>query len=111
MKLTLTAPCHFGLESVLKFEVERLGAEDIRVSDGRVTKIFMPSDITSIVSALGVAGEAMGIGDAEKIDKSPKVDVTIKSDPCLSDETSPEGLNAAKTTAMINAELEHKARQ
>ena len=37
MKLTLTAPCHFGLESVLKFEVERLGAEDIRVSDGRVT--------------------------------------------------------------------------
>ena len=37
MKLQLTAPCHFGLESVLKFEVERLGAEDIRVNDGRVT--------------------------------------------------------------------------
>lgn len=95
-------------ETVLKLK----GIEALKnVADGRATKIFMPSDITSIVSALGVAGEAMGIGDAEKIDKSPKVDVTIKSDPCLSDETSPEGLNAAKTTAMINAELEHKARQ
>lgn len=37
MKLELTAPCHFGLESVLSSEVRRLGAEDVRVTDGRVT--------------------------------------------------------------------------
>ena len=37
MKFQLTAPCHFGIESVLAFEVRRLGGEDVRVSDGRVT--------------------------------------------------------------------------
>lgn len=37
MKLQLTAPCHFGLESVLSSEVRRMGAENVRVSDGRVT--------------------------------------------------------------------------
>ncbi|MBP1581293.1 MAG: class I SAM-dependent RNA methyltransferase [Oscillospiraceae bacterium] len=37
MKFQLTAPCHFGLESVLSSEVRRMGAEDVRVSDGRVT--------------------------------------------------------------------------
>ncbi len=33
----LTAPCHFGLESVLKREVSRLGCELTRVEDGRVS--------------------------------------------------------------------------
>lgn len=37
MKFQLTAPCHFGLESVLSSEVRRIGGEDVRVSDGRVT--------------------------------------------------------------------------
>lgn len=34
--ITFSAPCHFGLESVLKFELGRLGAENITVSDGKV---------------------------------------------------------------------------
>ncbi len=33
----LTAPCHFGLEAVLKREVQDLGYEIIKVEDGRVT--------------------------------------------------------------------------
>lgn len=33
----LTAPCHFGLESVLKKEIYDLGYEIIEVEDGRVT--------------------------------------------------------------------------
>ncbi len=36
-KLTLTCPCHFGLESVLNFEVQKIGGEDIKVQDGKVT--------------------------------------------------------------------------
>ncbi|MBR2284461.1 MAG: class I SAM-dependent RNA methyltransferase [Ruminococcus sp.] len=36
-RLRLCCPCHFGLESVLKFEVTRIGGEDIRVTDGRIT--------------------------------------------------------------------------
>lgn len=33
----LTAPCFFGSEATLAFEVRRLGAQDVSVSDGRVT--------------------------------------------------------------------------
>ena len=36
-KIKLCCPCHFGLESVLKFEVTKLGGEDIAVSDGKVS--------------------------------------------------------------------------
>lgn len=35
--ITLTCPCHFGLESTLKFEVKRIGGENISVTDGRVS--------------------------------------------------------------------------
>ncbi len=30
-------PCHFGLESVLKYEILRIGGTDLKVSDGRVS--------------------------------------------------------------------------
>ena len=33
---TMVAPCFFGTESTLNFEVKRLGAENIQVTDGRV---------------------------------------------------------------------------
>lgn len=36
-KLKFTCPCHFGLESVLKYEVSRIGGENISVKDGRVS--------------------------------------------------------------------------
>ena len=34
--ITFCVPCHFGLESVLKFELGRIGAENITVSDGKL---------------------------------------------------------------------------
>ncbi len=34
--MRLCCPCHFGLESVVKFELVRLGAADISAEDGRV---------------------------------------------------------------------------
>ena len=37
MNVNLIAPCYFGLESTLAFEVRRLGAENVQVTDGRVT--------------------------------------------------------------------------
>jgi len=37
MQYTLIAPCYFGTESVLSYEVKKLGAEDVEVSDGKVT--------------------------------------------------------------------------
>lgn len=36
MKLELVAPCHFGLEAVLKKEIQGLGYEISKVEDGRV---------------------------------------------------------------------------
>ncbi len=35
--MILSAPCHFGLEKILKFEVGRAGGENVTVFDGRVT--------------------------------------------------------------------------
>ena len=36
-KMTLACPCHFGLESVLNYEIKKIGGEDITVTDGRIT--------------------------------------------------------------------------
>lgn len=35
-KYLLCCPCHFGLERTLRFEVTKIGGEDIQVQDGRV---------------------------------------------------------------------------
>lgn len=77
------------------------------VADGRATKIFMPSDLTNIVANLGVAGEALGIGDATAIDKTAKP----KPDPCVDAETSAGGVDAAHTSAMINADVSNPERR
>lgn len=37
MDIRFSCPCHFGLESVLNFEVKKIGGENIEVSDGRVS--------------------------------------------------------------------------
>lgn len=36
MNIRFSAPCHFGLEKVLRFEVSRIGGTEITVQDGRV---------------------------------------------------------------------------
>ena len=36
-RIKFACPCHFGLESVLKFEIGKIGGEDISVSDGKVS--------------------------------------------------------------------------
>jgi regulator of protease activity HflC (stomatin/prohibitin superfamily) len=75
------------------------------VADGRSTKIFMPSDITKVVETLGVAGEAMGIGDAMKPDDRPRPKPQPKDDPCITPETSRGGKSAAMTSAAINMDV------
>ncbi|MBR2546615.1 MAG: SPFH/Band 7/PHB domain protein [Eubacterium sp.] len=54
------------------------------VADGNATKIFMPADISNIVSTAGVIGETLGIGSpaAEK----PKTEDPAPEDPCCDDE-------------------------
>ena len=89
-------------EAVLRLK----GIEALKdVSDGRATKIYMPSDIAGVVASLGVAGEALGIGDHTKIDTSPKPKKKEEVDPCLTDETGKGGREAAAATARIHADV------
>ncbi|MBQ7059923.1 MAG: SPFH/Band 7/PHB domain protein [Firmicutes bacterium] len=92
-------------ESVLKLKgIEALG----KVSDGRATKIYMPSDLTNIVANLGVAGEALGIGDYTPIDKSAKPEPKIEEDPCIHEESSLGAIQAAHTTQAIQTDLQNR---
>ncbi len=89
-------------DSVLKLK----GLEALKnVADGRATKIYMPSDLASIVSTLGVAGEALGVGDATPVDHSPKVTAAVETDPCCED-NGEGGKEASLTSAMIQADIE-----
>lgn len=95
-------------ESVLRLK----GIEALKdVSDGRATKIYMPSDIAGMVSSLGLAGEALGIGDALKIDKSAKKKPVPAADPCIKLQTSEGGREAAAATQAINADVEGQGQQ
>ena len=44
------------------------------VGDGRATKIFMPTELTSIATTLGTVAELLGTNAAMPIDNSPKVE-------------------------------------
>lgn len=93
-------------EAVIKLK----GLESLKVvADGRATKIYMPSDISNAVSSLGLAGEALGIGDATPIDKSPKNEKYeyTRKDPCVSKETSAGGKEAAKFMQDIHHQVEN----
>lgn len=52
------------------------------VADGNATKIFMPADISNIVSTAGVIGETLGLGEkaAQKV-----VTEAASEDPCCDD--------------------------
>ena len=90
-------------ESVLRLK----GLEALRdVADGRATKIYMPTDISKVVSTLGVVSESLGIGDSTPVDKSAKPVKKQETDPCLNEETSKEGRRAADTSDSIRVDVE-----
>ena len=45
----LIAPCHFGMEAVLKREIQNLGYEISQVEDGKVTFLGDARDRKSVV--------------------------------------------------------------
>lgn len=60
MTFNLTAPCHFGLEKTLSFEIRRAGGENITASDGRVDftgdeSVIAKANITcSVAERIGI---------------------------------------------------------
>ena len=92
-------------ESVLKYK----GLDSLKyVANGRATKIYMPSDITELVSKVGVIGESLGIGDSTPVDYSEPLKPAPSPYPCIDEETSAEGRGAAATTQAINRSLEQQ---
>lgn len=92
-------------ESVLKYK----GLDSLKyVANGRATKIYMPSDITELVSKVGVIGESLGIGDSTPVDYSEPLKPAPSPDPCIDEETSAEGRGAAAMTQAINRSLEQQ---
>ena len=90
-------------EPVLKYK----GLDALKyVANGRATKIYMPSDISELVSKVGVIGETLGIGDHTPIDRTEPQTAPLEEDPCLDDETSKVGREAAATTAAIRRDVE-----
>ncbi len=91
-------------ESVLKYKsIDALKY----VANGRATKIYMPSDMTELVTKMGVIGETLGVGDHTPIDRSEPEEAPLETDPCISEETSAGGVNAAHTTAKIKKDVEN----
>ena len=92
-------------ESVLKLK----GLEALRdVADGRATKIYMPTEITGLVSTLGVMAESLGIGDATKVDTSERPVKEAAADPCVKEGTSKVGAEAARHGMNVQRELESR---
>lgn len=86
-------------ESILKYKsIDALKY----VANGRATKIYMPSDMTELVTKAGVLGEALGIGDATPVDKTAPAQAPLPQDPCIDEETSQGSREAADSTAAIN---------
>ena len=55
---SLTAPCHFGLEAVLKKEIYDMGYDITRVDDGRVTFEGDAEAIAKAQAAVASQGKA-----------------------------------------------------
>ncbi len=93
-------------ESVLKLK----GLDALKtVADGRSTKIFMPSDLTGIVSSLGLVSESLGIGNATPVDDSPKPVPAGTPDPCLDSHSSGVSKEAAAAGQSIGYDLNRTA--
>lgn len=90
-------------EGVLKLKA----LEALRdVADGRATKIYMPTEITGLVSTLGVVAESLGIGDAIKPDASARLHDEPASDPCINESSSKVSKEASVQSQMVNRDLE-----
>jgi len=92
-------------EGVLKLK----GLEALRdIADGRATKIYMPTEVSSLVSTLGVVSEALGIGDATKVDTSDRPAPQDAEDPCVRESTSKVGVETAKHSRDVQRDLESR---
>ncbi len=93
-------------QSVLKLK----GLDALKeVANGNSTKIFMPTDLTQIVSSLGIVGEAMGIGEAVHPEKKPAPKSPVIKDDCLDRHSSEISHSAAYAGAVIDNDIKNNS--
>ncbi len=81
------------------------------ISDGRATKIFMPTELASAATGLGLTTEMLGIGDYTPIDKSPKYPPKpLKEDDCCDER---EGVTAkvVETSKQIEQDVSDRKKR
>lgn len=76
------------------------------IADGNATKIFIPSDISDVLSTIGAANELIGEKNAMPTLKKPTPKPPVVNDPCLHENVSTITRNAAQTTTEINHDVE-----
>lgn len=90
-------------ETVLKLK----GIDALKiVADGRATKIFMPNDLSNMISTLGVMSEALGVGDHTPVDKSEKSKPEKLVDPCIDEDSNMITKGAAAVGSAIEDSVE-----
>ena len=78
------------------------------ISDGRATKIFMPTELASAATGLGLTTEMLGIGDALRIDTSPKeIPHAPDEDKCCEDK-SENTTRIIETSQKIDEDIEKR---
>ena len=78
------------------------------ISDGRATKIFMPTELASAATGLGLTTEMLGIGDAIKIDKSPKEKPHIPDEDKCCEDKDDKTLKIIQASQKIDEDIENR---
>lgn len=74
------------------------------ISNGKATKIFMPSDMTNVISNLGVVSEILGTPSAVKPEPDEAPVYAVKDDCCYDDERSHETKKIIHESAVEKAD-------
>ena len=96
-----------GLEALQQAQIDKSvlylrGLDALKeVADGRATKIFVPTDIASVLTSAGAIGEALGVGDYMKIDKTARPSGADILDPTAKDTRSHISDKAHEATSKI----------
>ena len=110
IEATYTAQAR-GLEALQQAQIDQSvlylrGIDALKeVADGRATKIFVPTDLASVLTSVGAIGEALGVGDHTKINKLPKPEKSNNLDPTGNRPRSPISEKAHETTNKIEKEI------
>lgn len=75
------------------------------VADGKATKIFVPTDISRVLTSAGAIGEALGVGDFTKIDRSEEEIPAVPKDPVENENTSDISRDAHATNFRLKEEV------